>query len=86
MARYDLPAEIDTVLSVTGKQKLKYIGYSRGSSLMFIGLSMMEEEYFAGKVSKFIAISPCIYTREMKFYGKTVTYDGAVKTFSKLAD
>ena len=53
---------------------------------MFIGLSMMEEEYFAGKVSKFIAIAPCIYTAEMKFYGNTFSYDGVVQTFSKLAD
>ena len=32
MGRYDLPAEIDLVLNVTGKHKLTYIGNSRGTT------------------------------------------------------
>ena len=28
---------------------------------MFYGLTEMEEDYYAGKVNKFIALGPCIY-------------------------
>ena len=84
LAKYDLPAEIDTVLAVTGKPKLKYVGYSRGSSIMFIGLALNEESYFASRVSKFIAIAPCIWTSEVKFFGNTFNYEDAVRAFSKL--
>ena len=86
LAKYDLPAEIDTVLAVTGKEKLKYIGYSRGTSIMFIGLALNEDSYFANKVSKFIAIAPCIYTSEIKFFGNTLNYEDAVRAFTKLDD
>ena len=72
------------MLAVSGKPKLKYIGYSRGSSIMFIGLALNEESYFASRVSKFIAIAPCIYTNEVKFFGQTESYDDAVRAFTKL--
>ena len=72
------------MLAVTGKAKLKYIGYSRGSSIMFIGLALNEESYFASRVSKFIAIAPCIWTSEVKAFGNTFNYGDAVRAFTKL--
>ena len=51
---------------------------------MFIGLALNEDTYFANKVSKFIAIAPCIYTSEIKFFGNTFNYEDAVKSFTKL--
>jgi lysosomal acid lipase/cholesteryl ester hydrolase len=30
MGKYDVPAQIDKILSVTGKEKLTYIGFSTG--------------------------------------------------------
>lgn len=38
MGRFDIPASIDYVLNVTGRNKLTgYIGYSLGCTLFFIG-------------------------------------------------
>ena len=61
MGIYDLPAEIDKVLEVTGKEKLTYIGYSLGTMQMFLGLAVMQDEYFADKVNKVVAMAPCMY-------------------------
>jgi predicted alpha/beta hydrolase len=32
MGKYDLPAQVDYVLKVTGQEKLSYIGHSQGTS------------------------------------------------------
>lgn len=44
---------------------------------MFYGLSIMEEEYFANKVNKFIAMAPCIYYNQAAFY-EDASYDEIV--------
>ena len=51
---------------------------------MFIGLALNEESYFASRVSKFIAIAPCIWTSEVKAFGNTFNYGDAVRAFTKL--
>ena len=61
LAQYDLPAEIDKIIEVTGEPKVTYVGISQGTFLMFYGLAEFEEEYFAQTVNKFIALAPCIY-------------------------
>lgn len=54
----DIPSEIDVVLSVSGADKLTYIGYSQGTAQMFYGLSQLEEAYFASRLERFIALAP----------------------------
>ena len=63
LAQYDLTAEIDKIIEVTGEPKVTYAGYSQGAFLMFYGLAKFGEEYFGNKVNKFIALSPCIYVQ-----------------------
>jgi len=57
MGLYDLPAEIDFILNKTGYEKIPVIGHSEGSTQMLIGLSM-RPEYYASKVSLFVALTP----------------------------
>jgi len=57
MGIYDLPAEIDYVLGVTGQEKLSYVGHSEGTTQMFIGASL-NQEYFKSKVNLFVALAP----------------------------
>ena len=60
LAKYDLPAEIEKVLEVTAQPKLVYLGYSRGTSQMFLALGM-DEDYYLSKVERVVAFSPCMY-------------------------
>lgn len=39
MARYDLPASIDHVLSVNGAEKLVYVGHSQGTTIGLAGMA-----------------------------------------------
>ena len=55
----DVPAFIETIIAVTQKPTVTYIGYSQGSAQMYYGLAKMQD-YFADKINRFIAISPCI--------------------------
>lgn len=42
---YDVPAEIDFILEVTGQEKLSFIGHSMGTTQMLTGLSDIPEYY-----------------------------------------
>lgn len=57
MGQFDLPATLDYITNLTGLEKVAYIGHSQGTTQMFYGLAV-NEEYFAQKVSIFIAIAP----------------------------
>ncbi|CDW78774.1 ab-hydrolase associated lipase region family protein [Stylonychia lemnae] len=59
MGDLDLPAVIDYILQVTKQQKLAYMGHSQGTSQMYYALAE-NENYFADKVSVFIALGPVI--------------------------
>ena len=82
MGIYDLPAEIDKVLQVTGKEKLTYIGYSAGTMQMFLGLAALEEEYFADRVSKVVAMAPCMYIQP-EALGEPTIYEEVIKAYQK---
>ena len=59
MGIYDVPAEIDFILNLTGHSNLTYIGHSQGSTQMMIGLSMIPD-YYDKKLNLFIALNPAI--------------------------
>merc|ERR1712060_566100 len=61
MGKYDVPAFIDKILDVTGKEKVTYTGYSNGNIQMTFALAAMEESYFAAKVDKAIYQAACYY-------------------------
>jgi lysosomal acid lipase/cholesteryl ester hydrolase len=60
MARLDLPAEIDYVLSATGKEKLTWVGHSEGTMQAFAAFSLHPEVY-SSKVNLFVALAPVAY-------------------------
>lgn len=43
IGRYDLPANIDYVLKTTGQQKLHYVGFSQGTTSLFVCLSQVPQ-------------------------------------------
>lgn len=59
MGRYDTPAIIDQVKAQTGKEKLRYIGYSQGTVQMHYLLAHREEDYVQHHISKIIQLAPC---------------------------
>jgi len=59
MAQYDLPTEINYILSASKQASLSYIGVSQGTCQAFSGFS--ENSALANKVNLFIAIAPVSY-------------------------
>ena len=57
MGKYDVPANIEFIQSKTGGQKVAYIGFSQGSTQMFVALAE-DPDYYEDKISLNIAISP----------------------------
>ena len=74
--QYDQPAFIDKILSVTGKPKLTYIGFSGGTSQMLYGLGKMHDSYFADRLERVVLVAPCIYVES--------TYEGIVAEYLPL--
>ena len=58
IGRYDVPANIETIKRVTGEDKVFYIGYSMGTTLMFHGFAH-HSEYFKENLLKVIQFGPC---------------------------
>lgn len=56
MATFDVPAQVDHILSQTGYKKLVYIGHSQGTTQMFARLS--EDVSFAEKLYVAIMLNP----------------------------
>lgn len=57
VGKFDLPAEVDKALAITGHTKLSYMGYSEGSTSMFTALA---EDFgsMSTKLNIYIAIAP----------------------------
>ena len=66
MGIYDLPAEIDKILEVTGKPKLTLIGYSQGTSQTYYGLAK-KQDYFAERLHRFVALASCIFSDQLVY-------------------
>jgi len=60
MGHYDMPAQIDTALQVTGQSKLVYIGHSQGTTQAFANFATPSWSV-ASKVSLFVALAPVVY-------------------------
>lgn len=60
MARYDLPANIDFILSHTGARSLSYVGHSQGTLQAFAAFSTVRPAY-ASKVDLFVALAPVAF-------------------------
>jgi len=64
MGKYDLPAEIDHVLKTTGSSKINYIGFSMGTSMFWIMMSLHPE--YNEKIKLMTAFAPVVYINNMK--------------------
>ncbi|XP_022125086.2 lipase 1 [Pieris rapae] len=62
--KYDLPAMIDKVLSVTKLDRLFYIGHSMGTTNFFVMMS--EKPEYNEKIVAFIALAPAVYIGTIK--------------------
>ncbi|CAK1588876.1 unnamed protein product [Parnassius mnemosyne] len=71
--KYDVPAQIDKVLSVTGNSKLLYIGYSMGSTSFFTMMSQRPE--YNDKIVAFIGLAPAVYLNQLKPMVDTILKD-----------
>ena len=57
----DVPATIKKIKEVSGGEKVAYMGYSQGSTMVFYALTKdTEENYLADNMSCFIALAPCM--------------------------
>ncbi|XP_013105672.1 lipase 3 [Stomoxys calcitrans] len=64
MGKYDLPANIDYILSKTGYDQLHYIGHSQGTAVFWVLCS--EQPQYAQKILSMHALAPIAYIADMK--------------------
>jgi len=57
----DIPAMIEQIRTVTGADKINFVGHSQGNAAMFYGLAHREANYFANVVNRVIAAAPCVF-------------------------
>ena len=62
MGKYDLEAEISFVKSVTGVEKLTFLGYGHGTTQAFYGMAT-SREFWRNAVNTVIAVGPCFIIR-----------------------
>lgn len=88
MARYDVVASIDHTLATTGADSLSYVGWSQGTTQMFIaGLPEFHADRLKDKVNIFIALSPVTFLGHCKsVILNAMTYMGIANAVSKLYD
>ncbi|XP_014251251.1 lipase 3-like [Cimex lectularius] len=82
MGVYDLPAEIDYVISHTNQSKIFYTGHSMGTTMMFVLLS--EKPEYNSKIRLFVALSPVAYMSHMRSLVFRIVYGplaSLMKTF-----
>ena len=73
MGTKDLPAFIDKVLEVSGKDKLSYIGYSTGTTQLTYALSTVTTDYFTSRIERAIYQAACVFMEPlgMDYYTST---------------
>ncbi|KAJ2943034.1 hypothetical protein O0L34_g15227 [Tuta absoluta] len=59
IGRHDLPATIDFLLKETGKPKIKYIGFSQGTTVFYVMAS--ERPEYAEKISLSVSLAPIAF-------------------------
>jgi len=57
MGKYDLPAMLERIKKVTGRNKVNYVGHSQGSVVLFSAVAQLDND-FNRKINKFFALAP----------------------------
>lgn len=60
---YDLPAEIDYILNITGHEKINFIGHSQGTT-EFFAMAALRPEYNE-KITLMTALAPVAYMQDI---------------------
>lgn len=55
----DLPAIIDKIISLTGQEKIHYIGHMQGSTVFYVMAS--ERPEYMSKIEKMVSLGPVAY-------------------------
>ena len=63
MAAYDLPAQIDLALAVSGASNLSYVGHSEGTIQAFAGFSIQD---LSSKVNLAVMLAPVAYVNHQR--------------------
>lgn len=69
---YDLPACIDFILNSTGQKQLSIVGFSEGTTSVFV-LASTQPEYNK-KVKIFVAIAPVVFLEHVRPFLSTIIY------------
>jgi lysosomal acid lipase/cholesteryl ester hydrolase len=64
MGVYDLPAEIDYILTYTTQKNLRYVGHSMGTTMFYVLMSKKPE--YNAKISHMVALAPVAFLRNTK--------------------
>ncbi|XP_067622835.1 lipase 3-like isoform X2 [Eurosta solidaginis] len=64
MGKYDLPANIDYILSKTGYEQLHYVGHSQGTAVFWVLCS--EQPSYTQKILSMHALAPIAFISDMK--------------------
>ncbi|XP_053959964.1 lipase 3 [Anastrepha ludens] len=64
MGKYDLPANIDYILSKTGYEQLHYVGHSQGTAVFWVLCS--EQPAYTQKILSMHALAPIAFISDMK--------------------
>ena len=87
MGRYDVPANIQYVLGITGQATLDWIGHSQGTAQLFAALTdPATRDYVNAKVRKFLAMAPIVYLSNSQVFPLRVlaTQQKVISNFSNL--
>lgn len=85
MGRFDVQAQIDLALQITGQPRLTFVGHSQGTSQMFAALTDSATAAFVNaKVKKFIALAPIVYMTHQK--SMLISLMGSIPLLEQTAD
>eukprot|EP00929_Paragymnodinium_shiwhaense_P040125 TRINITY_DN20975_c0_g1_i2.p1 TRINITY_DN20975_c0_g1~~TRINITY_DN20975_c0_g1_i2.p1 ORF type:complete len:443 (+),score=58.59 TRINITY_DN20975_c0_g1_i2:90-1331(+) len=62
----DVHANIDMILKETGKSTLTYVGWSQGTTQMFIAATGPKKDFVKQSVNLFVALSPVAYLKNQR--------------------
>ena len=63
MARFDVVANVRYALHVSGQERLTFVGWSQGSTQMFIAAQGEHKDFLNEHVNLFVALSPVTYLK-----------------------
>ncbi|KAF2365993.1 AB-hydrolase lipase domain [Trinorchestia longiramus] len=73
IAAFDVPAEIDYVLNVTGQEQVNYVGFSMGTTVFFA--AMNDHPDLMPKIKVMAAMAPVAYLKHVQGLAKLLSHE-----------